>query len=98
MTFLKKGPRQSLVPYVNEKKLHRVTLNPIAAQTGMGNPPFKSSEGDGFDILRVWQKVTKGELQQVSAMEVLVRLKVRPEAFPSGSPMPVWSRCLQLAR
>jgi len=58
----------------------------------MGDPLFKSSEGDRFDILRVWQKVIESELQQVSGMEVLVRLKVRPEAFPNGSPMPVWSR------
>ena len=57
----------------------------------MGNPLFKSSEGDRFDVLRVWWKITEGELQQVSGMEVLVRLKVRPEAFPSGSLMPVWS-------
>jgi len=38
----------------------------------MGNPLFKSSEGDQFDILRAWQKVIEGELQQVSGMEVLV--------------------------
>jgi len=63
----------------------------------MGNPLFKSSEGDRFDILRVWQEVIESELRQVSEMAVLVRLRVRPEAFPNGSPMSVWSDFLHLA-
>jgi len=46
----------------------------------MGNPPFKPSEGDRLEILRVGQHITCSEVQQVSGVEVLIRLKVRPEA------------------
>ena len=42
-------------------------------------------------MLRVWKDITENEVQQVSGVEVLIRLKVRPEAFPTGSPMSVWS-------
>ena len=31
-----------------------------------------------------------GEIQQGSGTSVLLVLKVRPEAFPNGSPMSVW--------
>jgi len=54
----------------------------------MGNPLFKPSEGDRFEILRVGLYLTYSEIQQVSAMELLIRLKVRPEGFPNGSPCP----------
>jgi hypothetical protein len=57
----------------------------------MGNPIFKPSEGNRFDILRVWEDGTESEIQQVSGTQVLIRLKVRPEAFPTGSPLSVWS-------
>jgi hypothetical protein len=53
----------------------------------MGKPLFKASDGDGIGILRVSEDVTEG-LQQVSGIQVLIRLKARPEAFPTGSPMP----------
>ena len=43
-----------------------------------------------FEIVRGWEGVTQGELQQVSGMKVLFRLKVRLEAFPSGPPMSVF--------
>ena len=55
----------------------------------MGKPLSNASEGDRFDILRVWEDVTESEFQQVSGMQVLIRLKVRPEAFPNGSPMSI---------
>jgi len=45
-----------------------------------GNPLFKPSEGDRFEILRVGLHITYSEVQQVSAMEVLIRLKVYPAA------------------
>jgi hypothetical protein len=38
----------------------------------MGKPLFKASDGDGLDILRVWEDVTESELQQVSGMQVLI--------------------------
>ena len=57
----------------------------------MGNPLFKASEGGRFDIVRVWKDVTESEVWKVSGVKVLIRLKVRPEAFPTGSPMSVWS-------
>ena len=62
-----------------------------------GNPLFKPSEGDQFEILRVGLHITYSEVQQVSGMEVLIRLKVRPEVFPSGLPLSVWSDFFQLA-
>jgi hypothetical protein len=56
----------------------------------MGKPLSKASEGDRFDILGEWEEVTQGRLQQVSGKQVLIRLMVRPEAFPTGLPMPVF--------
>jgi len=55
----------------------------------MGNPLFKASEGGRFDISRVRQDVIESEVRQVSGMKVLIRLKVRPEAFSTGPPMSV---------
>jgi hypothetical protein len=40
-------------------------------------------------MLREWVDLTKGELQQGSEAYVLIELKVRPEAFTTGSPMSV---------
>ena len=62
-------------------------------RTAMGKPPFKASEGGRIDILREWEEITQSELQQGSGAQVLLALlalKVRPEAFPDSSPMPVW--------
>ncbi|HUL37048.1 MAG TPA: hypothetical protein VLW47_05145 [Thermodesulfobacteriota bacterium] len=42
-----------------------------------------------MDILKGMDDFTKSELQQGSGRQVLIRLKVRPEAFPTGSPMSV---------
>ncbi len=36
----------------------------------------------------------QSELQQGPGARVLLTLKVRPEAFPNGSPMPVWQNVL----
>jgi len=55
----------------------------------MGNPFFKVSEDGRFDIVRVWTDVTGSEVRQVSGVKVPIRLKVRPEPFPSGPPMSV---------
>jgi hypothetical protein len=70
-------------------------INLIVDKTAMGNPILKPSEGDRFHILRVGEDGTESEVQQVSGTQVLIRLKVRPEAFPTGSPMSVWSDFLQ---
>ena len=40
----------------------------------MAKPLFKASDGDGFDILRVSEDITESERQQVSGMQVLIRL------------------------
>jgi len=53
----------------------------------MGKPLFKASDGGQIDILREGEDVTKGELQQGSGRQVLFAIKVRPQAFPNGSPM-----------
>jgi len=63
----------------------------------MGNPLFKASEDGRFNVLRVWEDVTESEVRQVSGVKVLIRLKVRPEVLPSGSPVSVWSDFLQKA-
>jgi hypothetical protein len=55
----------------------------------MGKPPFKASEGGWFDISRKREDATEGEPGQVSGKWVSIRMKVRPEAFPTGSPMSV---------
>jgi hypothetical protein len=65
-------------------------VNPPVAKTAMGKPLFKASDGDRFDLLRVLEGVTESEFRQVSEMPVIVRSKVRPEAFPTGSPMSVF--------
>jgi hypothetical protein len=64
-------------------------VDPVFAETGMGKPPFTSSEGGQIDILRELEEITQSEFQQGSGTSVLLALKVRPEAFPNGSPMPV---------
>ena len=56
----------------------------------MGKPPFTASDGGQIDILRELEEITQSEFQQGSETLVLLALKVRPEAFPNGSPMPVW--------
>jgi hypothetical protein len=61
----------------------------------MGNPIFKPSEGDLFDVLGEWEDGTESEVQQVSGTQVLIRLNVRPETFPTGSSISVWLDFLQ---
>jgi hypothetical protein len=56
----------------------------------MGKPPFTASDGGQIDILRELEEITQSEFQQGSGTSVFLALKVRPEAFPNGSPMPVW--------
>jgi hypothetical protein len=62
----------------------------------MSNPIFKPSESDRFDMISVWEDGTESEVRQVSGTQVLIRLKVRPGAFPTGSPMSVWSDFLHI--
>jgi hypothetical protein len=55
----------------------------------MGKPPFKASEGGLFEILRSWKDFNLSEFQFLKGMGEMLRLKVRPEASPNGSPMSV---------
>ncbi len=41
-------------------------VNPVVAETAMGKPLFKASEGGRIGILREWEDITKSELQQGS--------------------------------
>jgi len=41
-------------------------LHPIVAETGIGKPPFKASDGGQIDMLRELEEITTGELQQGS--------------------------------
>ena len=61
----------------------------MVAETAMGKPLFKASEGGRMDILREWEDITQSELQQGSGTQMLLAQKVRPEASPTGSPMSV---------
>ena len=61
----------------------------------MGKPLSKASEGGDCDILWVREDFTKSEVQHVSGMHVLICLKVRREASPTGLPMSVYQPFLQ---
>jgi hypothetical protein len=61
----------------------------MVAETGMGKPPFTASDGGQIDILRELEEITQSEFQQGSGTSALLGLKVRPEAFPNDSPIPV---------
>ena len=44
----------------------RVTINPVVAETAMGKPPFKASDGGLIDRLRELEEITQNEFQQGS--------------------------------
>jgi hypothetical protein len=62
---------------------------PVANRPWVNRPP-RLQMAVKLTFLREWEEVTLGELQQGSGTSVLLVLKVRPEAFPNGSPMSVW--------
>ncbi len=62
----------------------------MGAETAMGKPLFKASDGGLIDRLRELEEITQSEFQQGSGTKVLLALKVRPEAFPNGSLMSIW--------
>jgi hypothetical protein len=64
----------------------------MGALTAIGKPLFKASDGGHHEIARVTEDSTQSGLQQGPETFVLVEQKVRPEAFPSGSPMSVWAK------
>jgi hypothetical protein len=64
----------------------------VVAETGMGKPPFKASEGGRIGILRELEEITQSELYQGSGTSVLLALKVRLEAFPNGTHARIVSR------
>jgi hypothetical protein len=41
-------------------------LNPAVAETAMGKPPFKASDGGRIDILRELEEITQSEFEQGS--------------------------------
>jgi hypothetical protein len=61
----------------------------------MAKSLFKTSDGGQIDILGEREDVTQSELQQGSATGMLLWIKVRPETFPTGSPMSVFLGLLQ---
>jgi hypothetical protein len=65
------------------------SIDPMVAKTGIGKPLFKASDGGRVDILKQLEDATESELNQESGMSVLLARKVRPEAFPTRSPMPI---------
>jgi hypothetical protein len=69
-----------------------VSVPSQVALTVMGRPLFKAPDGGYFEIIRVTGDSTQRGLQQGPEISVLVEEKVRPEAFPSGLPMSVWSK------
>jgi hypothetical protein len=83
------GSASALAHPIRQGQGFALRMNPVGAETGTGKPPFKASEGGQIYILRELEDITPGELQQGSGTQVLFVLKVRPETFPNGSPMPV---------
>ena len=63
--------------------------NLVVAETAVGNPLSKASEGGRIDMLREWEGITQSELRQGSGTSELFAREVRLEAFPTGSPMSV---------
>ncbi len=53
----------------------------------MGKPPSKASDGGQVDIVKGMQNLTESEPQQGSGRQVLIPFEVRPEAFPTASPV-----------
>ncbi len=64
-------------------------INPPVAITGKGNPPYKASNGGFFILLWKTEDFSQSEFWQGNETVVLLRKKVRLEAFPNGSPLPV---------
>jgi wyosine [tRNA(Phe)-imidazoG37] synthetase (radical SAM superfamily) len=58
----------------------------------MGRLLYKAPDGGYYEIVRVTEDNTQKGLQQGRETCVLLDQKVRPEAFPSGLPMAVWSK------
>jgi hypothetical protein len=44
----------------------RRRIDPVVAETAIGKPLFKASEGGRIDILREWEDITQSELHQGS--------------------------------
>jgi hypothetical protein len=61
----------------------------IVAETDMGKPLSKASEGGDSEILGETEDFTESDVQHVSEKHVLIWSKVRPQAFPTGSPTSV---------
>jgi hypothetical protein len=57
----------------------------------MGKPLSKVWKRGHFDVLGEREEVTKSEVQHVSGKHVLMGIKVRPQAFPTGLPMSPFS-------
>jgi hypothetical protein len=62
-------------------------LNFNPPETGMEKPIYKASDGGRFDIIRVSEGTPKSELRLMSEMQMPIRAKIRPEAFPTSLPM-----------
>ena len=67
----------------------------LVALTATGKPLSKAPDGGYYEIVRVTEDGTESGLHQGPETSVLVEQKVRPEAFPSGLPMSVWSKLMQ---
>jgi hypothetical protein len=63
--------------------------NPVV-ETDMGKPLSKASKGGDCDILWEIEGVTKCEVGPVSEKHVLLHLRVRLEASPTGLPVSVY--------
>ena len=63
----------------------------------MGKPLFKTPDGGYYRIVRVTEDYTQSGLQEGPEVSVLVEQKVRPEAFPSGLSMSVWSKSFAIS-
>jgi len=64
-------------------------MNQPVAETDKGRPFFKASEGGLFGDLRLLKDCPLTEFQFGQGIRVLIRSKVRLEAFPNGLPISV---------
>jgi hypothetical protein len=69
------------------KKLQIQNVFLVVAEMATGNPLFKASEEGDFDVLWEREDITRSEVQVVPGEHVMIGLKVRLEAFPTGLPM-----------
>jgi hypothetical protein len=71
--FVKTHDSRVSFPFDRSEGEYDLNVNPSVANTAMGKPPFKASEGGLFEILRSWKDFTLSELQFHKGMGEMLR-------------------------